>query len=137
MNVQPYLFFNGRCDEALEFYRTSLGAKIDMLMRFKERPDPPLPGTIPPNWGDKAMHAHAHIGDSQVMLSDGMGNPNDGFKGLSISVSDEASADRIFNALSAGGQVQMLLGKTFWSPHFGMVTDRFGVGWMVVMDDPA
>lgn len=130
--IQPYLMFGGHCEEALEFYRTQLGAQIDMLMRFKESPDPPPPGMLPPGFENKIMHASFRIGSNVLMASDGCEEGQE-FKGfsLSISVATEAEADRYFAALSAGGQVQMPLGKTFWSPKFGMLTDRFGISWMV------
>jgi PhnB protein len=134
MKVQPYLFFDGRCEEAIEFYRKALGAEVVMLMRFRDSPDPPPPGMIPPGSEDKVMHASLRIGETEVMASDGrcMGKP--AFQGvsLSLSVSSEAEADRLFNLLAEGGQVQMPIGKTFFSPRFGMVADRFGVSWMVV-----
>jgi PhnB protein len=133
MQVQPYLFFDGRCEEALEFYRRALGAEVTMLMRFKDSPEPPQSGTCPPGSDDKVMHASVRIGDTTVMASDGrcMGQPS--FQGFSLTVtaSDEAEAERLFNALADGGQVQMPIGQTFFSPRFGMVADRFGVNWMV------
>jgi PhnB protein len=138
MAVQPYLFFDGRCEEAVEFYQRALGAKVGMLMRFKESPDPPPPGMVPPDSGDKVMHAELQIGDTVVMASDGSCTGKPSFKGFSLSLTaaDAAEADRLFNALADGGQVQMPMGPTFWSPRFGMVADRFGVGWMVgVMTD--
>lgn len=130
--IQPYLMFGGRCEEALEFYRTALGAQIDMLMRFQESPDPPPPGMLPPGFENKIMHASFRIAGNVLMASDGceVGSQFNGFS-LSISVATEAEADRYFAALSDGGQVQMPLAKTFWSPKFGMLTDRFGVSWMV------
>ena len=133
MQVQSYLFFDGRCEEAVEFYKKALGAKVEVLMRFKESPDPPPPGMVPPNFDDKIMHTSFRIGDTVVMASDGCTDGKTNFKGfsLSLAVAKEADADRYFNALADGGQVQMPLGKTFWSPRFGMVTDRFGVGWMI------
>ena len=134
MKVQPYLFFDGRCEEAIEFYKRALGAEVLMLMRFNESPDPPPPGMIAPGSENKIMHAAMRIGETEVMASDGraMGKPE--FKGvtLSLSASNEGEADRLFNALAEGGQVQMPIGKTFFSPRFGMVADRFGVSWMVV-----
>ena len=130
--VQAYLFFGGRCEEALDFYRTALGAQVDMLLRFKDSPEPPPPGTIPPGYENKVMHAGFRIGDTALMASDGCGEgASFGGFSLSLTVSDPTEADRCFAALAKGGQVQMPLGKTFWSPRFGMVTDRFGVGWMV------
>lgn len=133
MQVQSYLFFDGRCEEAVEFYKKALGAKVEMLMRFKESPDPPPPGMVPPGFDDKIMHTSFRIGDTVVMASDGCTDGKTNFKGfsLSLAVAKEADADRYFNALADGGEVQMPLGKTFWSPRFGMLTDRFGVGWMV------
>jgi PhnB protein len=132
--VQPYLFFGGRCDEAIEFYKKAIGAEVEMIMRFKESPEPPPADMTPPNWGDKVMHASFKVGGSTVMASDGCGEAN-GFAGfsLSISVPTEADADRVFAALSEGGEVRMPLNKTFWSPRFGMVADRFGIGWMVIV----
>ncbi len=135
MQVQPYLFFEGRCDEALEFYRTALGATVTMLMRFKESPEPPPPGTLPPGGSDKVMHASFRVGETEVMASDGNCSGQAGFRGISLTISadDEAQAERVFNALAAGGSVQMPLAKTFFSSSFGMVTDRFGVAWMVIV----
>jgi PhnB protein len=132
MGIEPYLFFNGRCDEAVEFYKKALGAEVLMLMRYKESPEPPPPGMVPAGWDNKIMHTSLRIGNANLMASDGC---SDGvnFQGfsLSLTVTNEAEAKRAFTALSDGGQVQMPLGKTFWSPCFGMVADRFGVGWMV------
>ena len=136
MHVQPYLFFDGRCEEALEFYKKALGASVQMLMRFDESPDAPPPDKVAPGSGRKIMHASFTIGDTEVMASDGHAKGQPEFKGFSLSIRtrSEAEADRVFGALAAGGQVQMPLGKTFFSPKFGMVTDRFGVGWMVMVD---
>jgi PhnB protein len=135
MIVQAYLSFDGRCEEAVEFYRRALGAEVTMLMRFKESPDAPPPGMVPPGAENKVMHASLRIGETLVMASDGrcVGKPS--FHGfcLSISVANEAEADRVFAALADGGTVQMPLGKTFFSPRFGMVNDRFGVPWMVIV----
>jgi len=134
MAIEPYLFFNGRCEQAIEFYRKALGAEVLMLMRYKESPEPPPPGMVPAGWDNKIMHTCLRIGDANVMASDGCseGGTFQGFS-LALSVADEAAAQRAFTALSEGGQVQMPLGKTFWSPCFGMVADRFGVGWMVTV----
>lgn len=139
MQVQPYLFFDGRCEEAIEFYRRALGAEVEFLMRNKDSPEPPPPGMIPPGSENKVMHASLKIGDSIVMASDGhcAGNPRfDGFS-LSFTVPTEADAERVFAALADGGKVTMPLAKTFWSPRFGMLTDRFGVGWMINVVAPA
>ena len=133
MQIQPYLFFNGRCEEAVEFYRKALGAEVEMMMRFKDSPDPMPPGMLAPGFENKVMHAALRIGGAVLMASDGMAAGEPDFKGFSLSIAapDAAGVDRLFAALAEGGRVQMPLGKTFWSPHFGMVTDRFGVGWMV------
>jgi PhnB protein len=135
MQVQPYLFFDGRCEEAIEFYRKALGAEVTMLMRFKESPEPPQPGMVPPGSENKIMHANLQIGETTVMASDGHCMGQAKFQGFSLSISakDEAEADRLFAALADGGQVQMPLSKTFYSPRFGMVADRFGVSWMVIV----
>ena len=132
--VQPYLFFGGRCEEALEFYRKNVGAEIITLRRFKEAPEP-VAG-LPDCFDDKIMHAAVRIGESVWMASDGQceGNPNfEGFS-LSITVPDESEAERIFAALSQDGLVVMPLEKTFWTSKFGMVQDRFGVSWMVSIE---
>jgi PhnB protein len=130
MPIQPYLMFNGRCEEAIEFYRKALGAEVNMMLRFKQSPDQSM---IQPGMGEKIMHADIKIGDSAVLLSDGMCSESREFQNFSLSftVKDEAEADRRFNALADGGQVRMPLDKTFFSPRFGMVQDKFGVGWMV------
>jgi PhnB protein len=135
MLVQPYLMFGGRCQEAVDFYRDAVGAEVEMLMRFKEAPDSPPPGMVPDNWGDKVMHACLKIGDTQVMASDGCSTTEKDFKGfsLSLSVANEAEADRTFAALADRGQVTMPLGKTFFARRFGMLVDRFGVSWMVIV----
>jgi PhnB protein len=130
MQIQPYLFFDGRCDEAIDFYKKTLGAEVTMLMRFKDIPQPEMcrPGTE-----DKVMHCQFRVGSTTVLASDGQCTGEATFKGfaLSLTVGSEAEAERDFNALAAGGQVQMPMGKTFFSPRFGMTMDRFGVSWMV------
>ena len=133
MQIQPYLFFDGRAEEAAEFYRAKLGAEITMLMRNKDSPDKPPPGMLPPNSENKVMHMALKIGDTTVLASDGSCGGKPVFQGfsLSLTVKDEAEAGRLFAALADGGKVQMPLGKTFFSPSFGMVADRFGVAWMV------
>ncbi|MGD9868240.1 MAG: VOC family protein [Hyphomicrobiales bacterium] len=130
----PYLFFSGRCEEAIDLYRKALGAEVGMLMRFKDSPEPPPPGAVPEGSEDKVMHACITIKGTPVMLSDGCASDDSGFKGFSLSVSakDKAEADRMFGALAEGGEVGMPMGETFFAEHFGMVTDRFGVGWMVI-----
>lgn len=134
MLVQPYLFFEGRCEEALEFYRSALGAEVTMLMRFKENPEPQPPGMCPPGSEDKVMHASFRIGETTLMASDGRAAGKPMFQGfsLSLSVPTDAEAQRLFNALADGGQVQMPLARTFFASSFGMVADRFGVSWMIL-----
>ena len=133
--VQPYLFFNGRCEEAVEFYRKALGAEVEMMMRFKDSPEPPKPGMVPPGFENKIMHVSFRVGDTTVMASDGCSAEKASFEGfsLSLAVATEAEVDRVFGALADGGQVRMAPGKTFWSLRFGMVEDRFGVGWMITV----
>ena len=133
MQVQPYLFFEGRCEEALEFYRQALDAQVEMLMRFRDSPEAPPPGAVAPGSEDKVMHASFRVGDSTLMASDGGCSGRSGIQGitLSLNLADVAEAERRFAALAEGGEVQMPLGATFWSPAFGMVVDRFGVSWMV------
>ncbi len=139
MQIQPYLFFNGRAEEAIAFYRQALGAEVVMMMRNRESPEPPPPGMLPAGSEDKVMHATLKIGQTMVMASDGHCSGSTDFKGFSLSIAaaDEASAKTLFDALADGGQVQLPLGKTFWSPCFGMLTDRFGVGWMVGVEPAA
>ena len=133
MPIEPYLFFNGRCEEAIEFYKRVLGAHVTMLMRFKDSPEPPPPGMLPPGSEEKVMHASIHIGDAVMMASDGRCTGQTSFQGfaLSLTAADENDAKQKFGALAEGGQVQMPLGQTFWSSCFGMVVDRYGVEWMV------
>ena len=128
--VEPYLFFEGRCEEAVEFYRKALGAEVTMMMRFKDSPDPNACAGVP---GDKIMHAALRVGGSNIMASDGRCQDPMKFQGFSLSIAANTAteADQFFNALAEGGQVVMPMMKTFWSPRFGMVTDRFGVMWMI------
>ncbi len=128
MQIQPYLFFEGRCEEAIEFYRAALGAEVTMLMRYKDSPEPTSHGSP-----EKVMHASLRIGDTTVLVSDGRcgGKPSFQGFGLSLTVPDDAEAERLFTALGDGGQVQMPLTKTFFTSRFGMLADRFGVSWMV------
>ncbi|MFZ3307892.1 MAG: VOC family protein [Xanthobacteraceae bacterium] len=132
MKVQPYLSFAGRCDEAIEFYKKAIGAKVEMLMRFKEAPDQSM---VSPGNADKVMHAALRAGDTMLLMSDGRCTGDANFHGiaLALSVATEVDADRIFGALSEGGKVNMPLTKTFFSPRFGMLADKFGVGWMVLV----
>ena len=128
--VQPYVFFEGRCEEALDFYRKAIGAEVTMLMRYKDSPDPSV---SMPGASDKIMHASFKVGDTTVMASDGRNQGRPQFQGfaLSLTAPNEAEAKRAFTALSEGGQEHMPLTKTFFSPSFGMLADRFGVTWMV------
>jgi PhnB protein len=132
MQVQPYLNFDGRCEEALEFYKSALGAKVTALMRCKDTPDP---GMIKPGLEDKVLHSSFRVGDSTVMASDGHCQGKPEFRGVSLTliVPEEAEAKRIFAALSDGGEIRMELAKTFFSPLFGMLADRFGVPWMIIV----
>lgn len=134
MNVQAYLMFNGRTEEAIEFYKKTVGAEVTALMRFSDAPAPMPPGMIPEGWEDKIMHSSFRVGDAELMASDGCQSDDAGFKGISLALSvaspEEASVK--FAALSEGGQVTMPLAETFFSPRFGTLTDRFGVSWMVV-----
>jgi len=133
MQVQPYLFFDGRAEEAIDFYKKTLGAEVDMLMRWKDCPDKSM--CTPAN-ENKVMHASLKIGQARVMASDGRNTGNPDFKGfaLSLDAKDEADADRMFNALSTGGKVTMPMSKTFFSPRFGMVADKFGMNWMIIVE---
>lgn len=132
--VQPYLFFGGRCEEAMEFYQRAIGAEVLMKMLHDESPVEPPPGVLQPGFEDKVMHATVRIGQSNVMMSDGA-NDQIQFGGFSLSIAapDAERAERMFHALAEGGTVTMPLTKTFWSPMFGMLTDQFGVGWMVTV----
>ena len=134
MPVEPYLFFNGRCDEAIDFYRRALGASDVQIMRYKDSPEPMPPGMIPAGCENKVMHSSFKVGDTTVMASDGQCTGKLNFEGFSLSVTakNDADADRLFMGLADGGKVQMPLGKTFFASKFGMVADRFGVPWMVI-----
>jgi PhnB protein len=136
MNVQPYLFFDGKCEEALEFYKSAIGAKVDMMMRFSEAPEKPPEGSMPPGSDKKIMHAAFKVGDTQIMASDGhcAGKPSFQGFGLTLNAANDAEAAKLFGAVGKGGQVQQPLTKTFFASSFGMVTDRFGVMWMVIAE---
>ncbi len=133
-SILPYLFFGGHCEEALEFYKKAVGAKVDMMMRFKDSPEAPPPGAVPPNFDDKIMHTSFRIGNSVIMASDGC-QSDSAFGGFALSIvpSDKEDATRMFNALAEEGTVTMPLGETFFSPCFGIVKDRFGLEWMIAM----
>ena len=135
MQIQPYIFFEGRCEEALEFYKRAVGAQVTGLLRIKESPEPHPPGMLPPGSENKVMHAAFKIGDSTLYASDGSCRGKATFEGfsLSIGVRDDAEAERVFAGLSDGGQVRQPLTATFFSSRFGMVADRFGVPWMVIV----
>lgn len=137
--VQSYLFFSGKCAEAIAFYQSALDAEVQMIMRYNESPDPMPSGLLAPGFEDKIMHSSFRIGGTTVMASDGCNAEGDKFGGfcLSLAVATEAEADHYFNALAKDGKITMPLGKTFWSPHFGMVEDKFGIGWMVSVPGPA
>ena len=131
MQVLPYLFFDGRCEEAFSFYERALGAKVQAMMRFKDNPDAAY---NPPDSSEKVLHAELKIGDTTIMASDGMNSGNPQFKGISLSLAaaDSADAERLFKSLGDGGQVQMPMSETFFAHRFGMVADKFGVSWMVI-----
>ncbi len=135
MLIQPYLYFEGRCEEAIEFYRNTLGAEVTMLMRYKDSPEPLRPGMLPPGSENKVMHSSLKIGDTTMMASDGRCSGKPDFKGMSLTVSagNDGEAERLFTALGEGGTVQMPLTRTFFSSRFGMVADRFGVSWMILV----
>ena len=136
--VQPYLFFRGRCEEAITYYTATLGAQVQMMMRFKDNPDQPGPDKVPTALDERIMHACLRINGTEIMMSDGMRTGDLDFQcmSLSLAVSTEAEVDRLFNALAKEGSVQMPIGKTFFSPRFGAVTDKFGVSWMVIAQPP-
>ena len=135
MQVQAYLNFDGRCEEAVDFYRKALGAEVDMLLRMKDSPEPPPEGKVPTGTENKVMHAAFRIGETTVLASDCYCTGKTAFQGFSLSITarDGAEANRLFAALSEGGEVRMPLTKTFFSPSFGVVADRFGVSWMIVV----
>lgn len=136
--ITPYLFFGGRCEEALAFYRAALGAEVEMLMRFDEMPEPAPPGLLQPGFEKKVMHASFRVRGVQLMAADGRDEASKSVGvWLAVSVPAEADARQLFDALADGGSVGMPLGKTFWSPCYGMVTDRFGIEWMVMVPGPA
>ena len=138
MKIEPYLFFNGNAEEALAFYERALGAKVEAKMRYADCPDPVPPEHMPPGGPQKLLHASLLIGDARIMMSDGVPLESGGFRGFSLSLqySTEAEARRTFDALAHGGRILMPIGKTFFSPCYGMLLDRFGVQWMVMVCDP-
>jgi PhnB protein len=133
MDVQAYLIFEGRCEEALEFYRKAIGAEVVRLMRYKEAPEPPAPGME-----NKIMHSTFRVGETTIMASDGPAKGNSRFGGFSLSISaaNDAETERLFNALVEGGEVRVALTRTLFASKFGMLTDKFGVGWMVITNGP-
>ena len=137
MHIAPYLFFNGNCAEALEFYREALGAEITFMMQFKDAPEPPPEGMNTPEMQNRIMHASWKIGDSEVMSSDGMPGESGNFQSMSLSINltDIDAAKKYFNALAEGGSVQMPLAQTFFSPCFGTLRDKFGVAWMIYVGE--
>lgn len=136
MTIQPYLNFDGRCEEAIDFYKKALGAEVEMLLRFKDCPETPSEDCVLPGDPEKVMHSCLRIGDAAMMASDCNGTGQPEFKGISLSLTaaDEAEADRYFDALAAGGEVQMPMDRTFFSPRFGVVADKFGVSWMILVE---
>jgi PhnB protein len=138
-SIQPYLFFRGRCEEAIDYYKEKLGAEVVMMMRFKENPEKPVPGTVSPMLDDKIMHACLRIAGATIMLSDGMKSGPLDFQCMSLSLSapSETEADRLFNALASDGTVEIPMAKTFFAPRFGAVADKFGVSWMIMVEPKA
>jgi PhnB protein len=133
--IQPYLFFRGRCEKAIEYYKKTLGAEVVMMMRFKDSPQEPGSHTVPSEMAERIMHANLRIGGAEVLMSDGMKSGECDFEcvSLAITVPNEAECDRIFNGLAADGTVQMPLGPTFFAKRFGAVADKFGVSWMILV----
>jgi PhnB protein len=133
MNVQPYLSFEGRAQEAMDFYTSAIGAKVDAVLHFKDAP-PEMQAQMSPESKNKVMHAAFHIGDTQVMATDGRCTGKAAFSGISLTINagSDAEAEKLFNALAQGGQVGMPMSETFFAHRFGMVADKFGVGWMVL-----
>ena len=132
--ITPYLFFSGRCDEALAFYQKELGANVEAIMRFNQSPAPAPEGMLQAGFENKVMHASFQIGGVRIMCSDGCNDQGkmEGFK-LALAAPTEEVAHQYFNALAAEGKIEMPLTKTFWSPCYGMLTDKFGVEWMVML----
>ena len=135
MQIQPYLFFDGRCEEAVEFYKKALGAKQGRFMRYQDSPEAPPPGMVPPGYENKVMFTELSVGENQLMACDDCTRKNTAFQGfnLSLTVANESETKRVFTALAEDGSVSMPLAKTFFSPCFGMLKDKFGVGWMVIV----
>ncbi|MCB1852433.1 MAG: VOC family protein [Gammaproteobacteria bacterium] len=132
--VNNYLFFSGRCEEALDYYCRHLGARIELLFRFGDSPEPIPEGAIPPDFDNKVMHAEFTLGDTRLFASDGcsINGPVGGFS-LALTLTVEEAVRRAFTALADGGSIVMPLEPTFWSPLYGQVNDRFGISWMVMM----
>jgi PhnB protein len=133
--VQSYLVFNGRCEEAVAFYRKAIGAEVEVMMRFKDSPEPHPSDRLPPGFENKIMHTSFRVGRTTLMASDGCSAGKTSFEGFSLclTVNSETEADQVFAALSDGGKATMPLARTFWSPRFGMVKDRFGLNWMIIV----
>lgn len=138
MRIEPYLFFNGQAEEALAFYERALGGQVESKMRYAECPDPVPPEQLPPGGPQKLLHARLHLGEMALMMSDGVPRDGGGFRGFSLTLqySTEADARRVFDVLTEGGQMLLPLSRTFFSPCYGMLVDRFGVQWMVMVCTP-
>lgn len=132
MKAQPYLFFGGRCAEALDFYRDALGADIRAMVRFRD-----MPGAAP-DAGNRVMHAELGLGDSTILASDGQGDVRQsaGYA-IALQVADDVEAERLFAALSADGRIDVPLMTTPFASRFGIATDRFGTPWMITTPQPA
>jgi uncharacterized protein YbaA (DUF1428 family)/uncharacterized glyoxalase superfamily protein PhnB len=137
--IQPYVFFRGRCEEAINYYKDKLGAEVSMLMRFSDNPDKPPRDKVPAEMDQKVMHAEIIVAGATLMLSDGMkgGSMDNPAVSLSLSVSSEAEADRLFNALAADGRIEMPMGPAFFAKRFGAVVDKFGISWMIMVPPAA
>lgn len=135
MQLQPYVHFNGRCEEAIEFYKKAVGAQVNMLMRFKDMPASSGPAAITPGTENKVMHANLRIGDSVLLVSDGRCSGDAKLEGfsLTLTVSSDTEAEKAFAALGEGGSISMPLQKTFFASKFGMINDRFGVSWIIIV----
>lgn len=136
MQLSPYLFFNGQCEEAFKFYSRVLGGKIDGMLTHAGTP---AEQQVPAEWRDKILHARMIVGDAALMASDAPPGSYEQPKGFSVSfqVKEPAEAERIFQALAEDGTVQMPFQQTFWSVGFGMLVDRFGIPWMINCEQAA
>jgi PhnB protein len=136
MQLNPYLTFNGQCEEAFRFYEKVLGGKIEAMMPHEGSP---MEQHVPPKWRSKIMHARLRLGDEVLMGSDAPPDRYQPMQGFSVTlgIQDPAEAERVFHALSERGTVQMPIEKTFWALRFGMLVDQFGTPWMINCEQAA